>query len=51
MELFLKREKATFVLMIYGIIQVKELGALKVLKRQGEINANRYKVGRTWIPL
>ena len=28
--------------MIYGIIQVRELGALKVLKVQGEINTNRY---------
>ena len=28
--------------MIYGIIQVRDLGALKVLKVQGEINANRY---------
>ena len=28
--------------MIYGIIQVRELGALKVLKVQGELNGNRY---------
>ena len=28
--------------MIYGIIQVRDLGALKVLKVQGEIITNRY---------
>ena len=39
---FLKTCRALELLMIYGIIQVRELGALKVLKVQGKINAKRY---------
>ena len=38
----LKTCRALELLMIYGIIQVRDLGALKVLKVQGEINTNRY---------